>query len=92
MYLDLDGWAPRARLAGAGWRPSTGCSVLPEARGRGIAGALTDILIAQAADLGCRRVVLDSSALAAGSTPAPGFTPCCDLAVHATAAIWSAGH
>jgi GNAT superfamily N-acetyltransferase len=49
-----------------------GMSVLPEARGRGIAGALTDILIAQAADLGCRRVVLHSSALAAGSTPAPG--------------------
>jgi ribosomal protein S18 acetylase RimI-like enzyme len=69
-----------------------GMSVLPEARGRGIAGALTDILIGHAAALGCRRVVLHSSAMAQGVYRRAGFAPCCDLAIHATAAIWSGDH
>ena len=69
-----------------------GMSVLPEARGRGIAGALTDILVEHAAALGCRRVVLHSSAMAEGVYRRAGFAPCCDLAIHATAAIWSGDH
>ena len=51
-----------------------------------------DAFVAQAAALGCRRVVLHSSETAAGVYRRAGFTGCGDLAVHATAAIWSAGH
>jgi ribosomal protein S18 acetylase RimI-like enzyme len=69
-----------------------GMSVLPEARGRGIAGALTDRLVRRARELGHRRVVLHSSAMAAGVYRRAGFRECCRFGIHATSAIWSGDH
>jgi ribosomal protein S18 acetylase RimI-like enzyme len=64
-------------------------SVLPAARGRGIAGGLTALLVQRAKDAGCRRVVLHSSELAQGVYRRVGFVEHCRLPFHATTAIWS---
>jgi ribosomal protein S18 acetylase RimI-like enzyme len=69
-----------------------GMSVRPEARGMGIAGALTQTLVAQAKSLGCRRVVLHSSAMAVGVYRRAGFVERCPLVFFATAPIWSGKH
>lgn len=66
-----------------------GMSVLPEARGRGIAQGLTTALLRQARELGVRRVVLHSSEMAVGVYERAGFVAHAPLAVYATARIWS---
>lgn len=66
-----------------------GMSVRPEARGRGVAGGLTSMLLQRARDLGCRRVVLHSTEMAVGVYARAGFVERCPLAVYATAALWS---
>jgi ribosomal protein S18 acetylase RimI-like enzyme len=69
-----------------------GMSVRPEARGHGIASALTDTLLGQAKSLGCRRVVLHSSEMAVGVYRRAGFVERCPLLFFATAPIWSGKH
>lgn len=66
-----------------------GMSVLPEARGRGIAKALTNVLIARARELDRRRVILHSTDMAAELYRQAGFTACGEAWVYATAPIWS---
>jgi ribosomal protein S18 acetylase RimI-like enzyme len=66
-----------------------GMSVLPEARGKGIAGALTDIVLRRAKELGCKRVVLHSSQMAVGVYERAGFRKHCDLTVYADAPLWA---
>ena len=66
-----------------------GMSVRPEARGQGIASALTEVLLEQARTLGCRRVVLHSSEMAVGVYGRAGFVERCPLLFFATAPIWS---
>jgi ribosomal protein S18 acetylase RimI-like enzyme len=66
-----------------------GMSVLPEARGRGIAGGLTAVLLGRARDAGCSRAVLHSSELAVGVYRRAGFVEQCRLPFHATTAVWS---
>jgi ribosomal protein S18 acetylase RimI-like enzyme len=69
-----------------------GMSVRPEARGQGIAGALTTALINQAKQLGCRRVVLHSTDMAVGVYRRAGFVEHCTMDFYATAPIWSDDH
>jgi ribosomal protein S18 acetylase RimI-like enzyme len=69
-----------------------GMAVRPEARGHGIASALTDALLAQARELGCRSVVLHSSEQAVGVYRRAGFVEKCELRFFATAPIWSGEH
>lgn len=69
-----------------------GMSVLPEARGRGVASALTRRLVEHARSLGCSRVVLHSSEMAAGVYARAGFVARCTLDVYATAPLWSGRH
>jgi ribosomal protein S18 acetylase RimI-like enzyme len=69
-----------------------GMSVLPEARGHGIASVLTETLLGQAKTLGCRRVVLHSSEMAVGVYRRAGFVERCPLRFFATAPIWSGKH
>ena len=64
-------------------------SVIPEARGRGIAGGLTTTLLERARALGCRRVVLHSSEIAVAVYRRAGFVENCSLTVYATEPIWS---
>jgi ribosomal protein S18 acetylase RimI-like enzyme len=64
-------------------------SVLPAARGRGIAGGLTVLLVQRAKDAGCRRVLLHSSDMAQGVYRRVGFVEQCRLPFPATTAIWS---
>ena len=66
-----------------------GMSVLLEARGRGIAGGLTTVLLERARDAGCSRAVLHSSELAVGVYRRAGFVEQCRLPFHATTAVWS---
>jgi len=66
-----------------------GMSVTPEARGQGIAGGLTTILLERALALGCRRVVLHSSEMATDVYRRAGFVERCAMTVYATAPIWS---
>jgi GNAT superfamily N-acetyltransferase len=68
-----------------------GMSVLPEARGRGVASGLTAVMLERARALGCRRVVLHSSQMAAGVYRRAGFVERCTFTVYATAPLWS-GH
>jgi ribosomal protein S18 acetylase RimI-like enzyme len=64
-------------------------SVLPEARGRGIASGLTTVMLARAKELGRERVVLHSSDMAIGLYRRAGFVERCRLTVFATAALWT---
>ena len=66
-----------------------GMSVLPEARGRGVASGLTTTLLGRARDLGCRRVVLHATEMAVGVYARAGFVERCPLGVYATAEVWS---
>ena len=66
-----------------------GTSFLPEARRKGIAGALTDIVLRRANELGCRRVVLHSTQMAVGVYERAGFRKHCDLTVYADAPLWA---
>jgi GNAT superfamily N-acetyltransferase len=69
-----------------------GMSVRPEARGRGVAGALTTAMLARAREEGHRRMVLHSSTMAVGVYARAGFAPCGKLDVYATAPLWSGEH
>ena len=64
-------------------------SVRAEARGRGVARGLTTTLLERAQELGCRRVVLHSSAMAVGLYRSAGFIDRCHLTVYATRQLWS---
>jgi len=66
-----------------------GMSVRPEARGKGIAGALTDVVLRRAQELGCTRVVLHSSEMAVGVYERAGFKKQCDLTVYADSPLWA---
>jgi GNAT superfamily N-acetyltransferase len=65
-----------------------GMSVLPHARGRGVAGALTTALLQRARASGCHRAVLHSTAMAVGVYRRAGFVERCELALLASAAAW----
>ncbi len=69
-----------------------GMSVLPEARGRGLARGLTTTLLRRARDEGCHRVVLHSSNMAVDLYERAGFIQHRVLPVYATARIWSGAH
>lgn len=70
-----------------------GMSVRPAARGRGVASALTHIVLRRARELGCSRVVLHSSEMAVGVYERSGFRAACELPVYANATLWaSRGH
>ena len=69
-----------------------GMSVRPQARGRGVAGALTTTMLARAREEGHRRMVLHSSEMAVGVYARAGFAPCGALDVYATAPLWSSDH
>lgn len=69
-----------------------GMSVVPEARGAGVAGGLTTMLLDRAKAAGCARAVLHSSDMAAGVYRRAGFVDSCKMQVFATASIWSDEH
>jgi ribosomal protein S18 acetylase RimI-like enzyme len=69
-----------------------GMSVLPEARGRGIAGGLTTVLLTRAKELGSRRAVLHSTDMAVGVYRRSGFVERCRFTVFATAPLWTHAH
>ena len=58
-----------------------GMSVLPQARGRGIAGALTTALLQRAKHVGCHRAVLHSTDMAVATYRRVGFVERCRLAL-----------
>ena len=64
-------------------------SVRPEARGKGVASALTDLVLRRAKQRGCSRVVLHSSEMAVKVYERAGFTKQCDLTVYANAPVWA---
>jgi len=66
-----------------------GMSVTPKARGRGVASALTNIMLERAESLGCERVVLHSSEMAVGLYERAGFVRQCELPVYANATLWA---
>ena len=66
-----------------------GMSVLPEARGRGVGGAITTTMVSRAKEAGCERVVLHSSEAAVGLYRRAGFAERCRLTVYATSPLWS---
>lgn len=65
-----------------------GMSVTPEARGKGVASTLTNILLERAQSLGCERVVLHSSEIAVGIYERAGFIRQCRMPVYADATLW----
>jgi GNAT superfamily N-acetyltransferase len=69
-----------------------GVSVRPQARGRGVAGALTTAMLARAREEGHHRMVLHSTEMAIGVYARAGFEPCGHLDVYATAPLWSGDH
>lgn len=84
-FLCLDAGAP-------GLGAIYGMSVRPQARGRGVAGALTTTMLGRAGEEGHRRMVLHSSEMAVGVYARAGFAPCGTLDVYATAPLWSNEH
>jgi ribosomal protein S18 acetylase RimI-like enzyme len=66
-----------------------GMSVRPQARGRGVASALTEVALSRAKELNCRRVVLHSSEMAVSVYERSGFTKRCDLTVYANSPLWA---
>lgn len=66
-----------------------GMSVRPQARGRGVAAALTASMIGRALELGCHRVVLHATEMAVGLYRRAGFEHVADAAVYATAPVWT---
>jgi len=96
-YLAYDGGRPvgKGYLSTAG-PPGVasiyGMSVLPEARGRGVASTLTGALLRRAREEGFSRVALHSSQMAEGVYRRAGFKAICPLTVYATAALWADEH
>jgi GNAT superfamily N-acetyltransferase len=78
--------------APAGVAAIYGMSVRPEFRGRGVASALTQIVLQRANAEGCSRVVLHSSEMAVKVYEHAGFTKQCDLTVYADAPLWASRH
>lgn len=66
-----------------------GMSVVPEARGRGVAAGLTAAMVAHALELGCHRAVLHATDVAVGVYRRVGFARCATAPVYATTSIWS---
>ena len=66
-----------------------GMSVIPEARGRGVASTITTAMLSRAKDEGCVRAVLHSSEAAVGVYRRAGFVERCELTVYATNSLWS---
>ena len=66
-----------------------GMSVLPQARARGVAGALTTALLQRAKQAGCHRAVLHSTDMALGVYLRVGFVERCRLALLASTASQS---
>lgn len=96
-YLALDG----GRAVGKGYLSLVGppgvasiygMSVLPEARGRGIARGMTTVLVERARQEGCHRVVLHASEMAVALYRRAGFVARAVWPVYATARIWSGAH
>jgi GNAT superfamily N-acetyltransferase len=56
---------------------------------QGIAGALTDIALRAARELGCTRVVLHATQMAVGVYERAGFSKQYDLTVYADAPLWA---
>lgn len=69
-----------------------GMSVVPAARGTGVAGGLTSTLLERAKAAGCRRAVLHATDMAVGVYRRAGFADSCQIEVFATAALWSDEH
>ena len=69
-----------------------GMSVLPQARGRGVAGGLTTTLLQRAKGHGCSRAVLHATDMAVGVYLRAGFLERCTIEVFATASLWEDGH
>jgi ribosomal protein S18 acetylase RimI-like enzyme len=69
-----------------------GMSVLPKARGRGVASGMTATILQRAKELDCSRVVLHSTDMAVGVYRGIGFDESCEFRVYATAALWSDDH
>lgn len=69
-----------------------GMSVIPEARGRGIAAGLTTTMLQRAQEHGCHRVVLHSSEMAVEVYRRAGFVERCAMTVYANAQLWSSRH
>jgi ribosomal protein S18 acetylase RimI-like enzyme len=69
-----------------------GMSVLPHARGRGVASGLTAAMVDQARALGASRVVLHSSEMAVGLYRRLGFVDRCQFTVFATTNLWGDSH
>jgi ribosomal protein S18 acetylase RimI-like enzyme len=83
-YLSLEGPEGVAAIFGM--------SVVPEARGRGIATSITRAMLNRAKEAGCARAVLHSSEAAVPLYRRTGFTPRCSLQAYATGSLWSEGH
>lgn len=66
-----------------------GMSVQPSARGRGVAGALTAVMLADARERGMERVVLHATDMAVGVYARAGFRACGGADVYATTALWT---
>jgi ribosomal protein S18 acetylase RimI-like enzyme len=69
-----------------------GMSVVPEARGRGVASTITTAMLSRAKAEGCACVVLHSSEAAVGLYRRAGFAERCELKVYATNSLWSQDH
>jgi len=69
-----------------------GMSVRSEARGRGVAGGMTTMMLQRAKQHGCHRAVLHSTDMAVGVYRRVGFVERCTLTVFATASLWSDAH
>lgn len=79
VYLSLTGSTDTASIFGV--------YVRPQARGRGVAEALSRLAIDRAAELGRKRVVLHSSKMAVSVYRRLGFLDRCQLSVYATTSL-----
>lgn len=66
-----------------------GMSVLPEARGHGIAVGLSAAMMTRAKQDGCTHAVLHATDMAVGVYDRVGFSRCGEATVFATAEVWS---
>lgn len=69
-----------------------GMFVPPEARGRGVARALTTTMLQRAKEAGFHRAVLHATDMAVGVYRRAGFVEQCTITVFATASLWSDDH
>jgi GNAT superfamily N-acetyltransferase len=69
-----------------------GMSVVPAARGRGVAGAMTTTIVRRAQEAGCIRMVLHSAEMAVAVYSRVGFEERCEIMVYGTAPLWSGEH